>query len=79
MTRETTTEMSDLTASVDLDATFTVNEFCSRHKISVAFYYKLRQQGLGPTEMRLGSKVLISKEAAAKWRRDREAATAATV
>lgn len=47
----------------------TVNEFCARNRISKQFYYKLRARGDGPTEMRLGSRVLISKEEAADWRR----------
>lgn len=51
---------------------FTVREFCDAHSISVAFYYVLRQEGLGPREMPLKSKILISYEAAAEWRRQRE-------
>jgi hypothetical protein len=47
----------------------TVNEFCARNRISKQFYYKLRARGDGPVEMRLGSRVLISKEEAADWRR----------
>ena len=58
---------------------FTVAEFCAAHRLSIPFYYKLRQQGLGPAEIRLGTKVLISREAATAWRRAREAATAASV
>jgi hypothetical protein len=53
----------------------TVAEFCSRNRISLAFYYKLRAQGLGPREIRLGTKVLITKEAAEAWRRAQEAAS----
>lgn len=46
-----------------------IEEFCARHRISKQFYYKLRAEGRGPTEIRLGSRVLISKEAAEDWRR----------
>lgn len=53
---------------------FTIPEFCVRNRISRAFYFKLKNQGLGPTEMRVGSRVLVSKEAAASWRRARETA-----
>jgi hypothetical protein len=53
----------------------TVAEFAKRHRISVQMYYKLRGQGLTPAEIRLGTRVLISKEAAERWRREREAAT----
>ena len=44
---------------------YTIPEFCVRNKICRAYYYKLRPLGLAPDEMRVGSKVLISKEAAA--------------
>ena len=55
----------------DADA-FTVNEFCARHRISVQLFYKLKPQGLMPVTFRLGTRVLISREAAAAWRRARE-------
>jgi hypothetical protein len=50
---------------------FSIVEFCHAHKISVSFYYQLRNQGLGPKEMQLGSRRVISAEAAADWRRAR--------
>ena len=59
----------------DADA-FTVNEFCARHRISVQLFYKNRKQM--PRTFNVGTRVLISKEAAAAWRREREQATAAT-
>jgi hypothetical protein len=55
----------------------TVREFCDEHRISVAFYYVMKAEGWGPREMRAGSRVLIAHEAAADWRRAREAAAAA--
>jgi hypothetical protein len=54
---------------------FSIASFCERHDISVAHYYRLRCEGKTPAEMKLGSRILISKEAAAKWRRERERAT----
>ena len=54
-----------------------VAQFCRANSISVALYYKLRAAGLAPREMKLGSRTLISIEAAADWRRARESATAA--
>jgi hypothetical protein len=36
-------------------------------------YFKLRGQGLGPREMSVGTRKIISIEAAAAWRRAREA------
>jgi hypothetical protein len=53
--------------------TFTVQEFCVAHKISAAFYYALKRAGLGPREMVLGRRRIISAEAAADWRRARAA------
>jgi hypothetical protein len=58
-------------------ALFSVASFCEAHGISQAFYFKLKNQGLGPDEMRLGSRVFITHEAAARWRTVREAATVA--
>ena len=51
---------------------FTISAFCQAHHISEPYYYRLRERGLGPREMRLGRKVLISNDAAADWRRARE-------
>jgi hypothetical protein len=59
----------------DADA-FTVNEFCARHRISVQLFYKNRKQM--PRTFNVGTRVLISKEAAAAWRREREQAAQAS-
>jgi hypothetical protein len=55
-------------------AAFTVDQFCAAHQISRALLYKLWEQKLGPRRFCAGSKVLISFEAAADWRRERERA-----
>jgi hypothetical protein len=60
------------------DDAYTILEFCARHKISEAFYYKLRAQSLGPRELRLGTRVIITKSAAADWRIAHEARTQAS-
>ena len=52
---------------------FTVSEFCARHRISVQVFYKHRKQM--PRAFYVGTRVLISKEAAAAWRRKREKAS----
>ena len=57
-------------------AAYSVPKFCAAHGISESFYYQLRDDGLGPVETRLGSRVLISAESAARWRAEREAASA---
>ncbi len=54
---------------------FTVEEFCRRHRISVQMFYKRRD--LMPDCFNIGSRVLISREAAARWRQEREAEAAA--
>jgi hypothetical protein len=53
-------------------AAYSIDEFCKAHRIRRAMYYKLDHQGLGPRVMRVGTRALISKEAAADWRRERE-------
>ena len=55
----------------DADA-YSVDEFCARHRISVQLFYKNRKQM--PRTFNVGTRVLISKEAAAAWRREREQA-----
>lgn len=60
-----------LNATNDADA-YSVDEFCARHRISVQLFYKNREQM--PRTFNVGTRVLISKEAAAAWRRDREQA-----
>jgi hypothetical protein len=57
----------------------TITDFCRRHRISRAYYYVLKSQNRGPREMRPGPNgtgpVLITREAEADWRREREAET----
>jgi len=58
---------------------FSIKEFCEAHSISKETFFKMRHRGIGPTEMRIGRRVLISDESARAWRRAREqAATEAT-
>ena len=54
-------------------ALFSIASFCVAHGISEGFYFSLRGQGRGPREMRLGTRVFITHEAAADWRAEREA------
>jgi hypothetical protein len=48
---------------------FSVNQFCVEHNFCRASYYKLKAAGKGPKELRVGKRVLITREAAAEWRR----------
>jgi hypothetical protein len=52
---------------------YSIKQFCKRHGISQSLYHELRKQGLGPLTMEVRGRVLISKEAARRWRRAREA------
>lgn len=49
-----------------------IPEFCKAHGISEGFFYKLKKQGEGPREMKVGTRTLITFESAAEWRRERE-------
>lgn len=64
-------------ASAAIPAAMSVTEFCSAHRISRATFYNLVNDGKAPTLMKVGSRTLISIEAAAAWRRRMEASSAA--
>ena len=53
---------------------FTLNKFCETHGISRAMFYKLLKAGQAPRFAKIGSKVLITTEAADEWLRARERA-----
>ena len=52
-----------------------IYEFCDRHGISRSSWYNLIKSGQAPRVMRVGARILISKEAVVDWRREREQAT----
>jgi hypothetical protein len=54
---------------------FTVDQFCHYHNLSRPFFYKMLKVGIGPRIFKVGTRTLVSTEAAAAWRREREAAT----
>ena len=70
-------KLTKLNAADDADA-YAIDEFCARHRISPQLFYKLRPKGLMPVTFNVGTRVLISKEAAAAWRRERENAAQAS-
>src|SRR4051812_49131960 len=49
-----------------------ISSFCISHGISRSTYYNLKALGDAPREMRVGSRVLITEEASAEWRRRKE-------
>jgi predicted DNA-binding transcriptional regulator AlpA len=54
---------------------FTLNGLCEAHGISRAMFYKLLKAGQAPRLAKVGSKTLITNEAAAEWLRAREVAS----
>jgi hypothetical protein len=54
----------------------TVPEFCEANSISHDLFYALMRRNEGPTTMLVGTRRLISFEAAQAWRAAREAETA---
>jgi predicted DNA-binding transcriptional regulator AlpA len=51
---------------------YTLREFCARHGLSRAHFYRLQALGSGPRLIRAGRRVLVSREAATDWRRKME-------
>jgi hypothetical protein len=71
MARPEVTSRKPFNAADHADA-YSVGEFCARHRISQQLFYKLKPQGLMPVTFNVGTRVLISREAAEAWRRARE-------
>jgi hypothetical protein len=57
-------------------ACFSIRTFCLAHHISESMFHKMRAAGLGPQVMRVGTRILVTFEAATAWRAEREAASA---
>jgi hypothetical protein len=55
--------------AVGTRAAYTVSEFCAAHRISRSTLYELWAAGAGPRFILVGSKRIITVEAAADWRR----------
>ena len=51
---------------------YSVIEFCHIHGISRGTLYNLRKEGKAPKMIKLGRRVLISKESVQKWRKKME-------
>ena len=62
------------TPAVELEAdAMSIETFCARHGISRATFYLMRADGRAPTMMKVGTRILVSREAAEAWRRKMEA------
>jgi predicted DNA-binding transcriptional regulator AlpA len=68
--------MNTINSGVTSKAALSIDEFCSQHGISRATFYNLKKAGKAPLEMHVGTRRLISVEAAATWRRQMEAQAA---
>jgi hypothetical protein len=55
----------------------TIPSFCQSNAISESLYFKLKREGRGPREINLDGRIIITPEAEADWRREREAETQA--
>jgi hypothetical protein len=53
-------------------AAYTVSEFCDAHRISRSKLYQLWAAGDGPRFIKIGTKKIITVEAATVWRREGE-------
>jgi predicted DNA-binding transcriptional regulator AlpA len=54
---------------------YSIREFCGAVGISISYFYELKQAGLAPRTMKLGSRRIISVEEAQKWCRERTEAS----
>lgn len=57
---------------MDTSQAYSVSQFCQRHSISRALYYKMAKEGKAPKTIKLGRRTLISQEAALEWRQKLE-------
>ncbi len=57
-------------------AVHSIPEFCAENDISIGEYFAMKKRDQGPREIRIGRRVTISHEAAADWRKEREAKSA---
>lgn len=56
----------------------TVDEFCRSHRISRGTFYNLLKENRGPRVMKVGTRTLVSAEAAADWRHRMETEATST-
>ena len=63
---------------IEAPLALSVDQFCDAHNVSRAYFYVLLKSNRGPRIMRVGRRTLVSAEAAADWRREREHEAATT-
>jgi len=59
--------MTNTVSEIEKKLAYSVHDFCAATGISRAFLYDLWRQGRGPKRIHIGSRVLISHEAALAW------------
>jgi hypothetical protein len=57
---------------------YSIPQFCDAFSISVETYFKLARKGEGPRTFKIGSRTLISAQAAEQWLAEREREAAGT-
>lgn len=61
-------EAMDRMPTTPATASLSVDQFCERYGITKRWYFKLRDRGEGPAEVRIGTrKIRITEAAAAEW------------
>src|SRR5262249_48579446 len=58
--------------TVEPQVCFSIKSFCIAHHLSREMFHKMQRMGIGPQVMRIGRRVLVSSESAARWRAERE-------
>ena len=74
----TQTNLGEVYFMSDEKGADSISNFCKAHDFSRAMYYILKKEGRAPQSFRVGRRELISREAAEKWRRDRESESSRT-
>jgi hypothetical protein len=59
------------------EKSYTVDEWCSKHRLCRASFYNLKKAGKAPRVMKAGARTIISHQADLDWQREREAEAAA--
>ena len=62
----------DETSSLAAPQTLSIATFCARNGIGLTLYHRLKNEGRGPREMRLGRTIRITLDAERDWQRERE-------
>lgn len=50
-----------------ITSNLTIAQFCQHFGLSLSTYYRLKRDGRGPRELRIGRRVIIPANAAGEW------------